>query len=90
MQTEFAEMSLGKFDVIIWTSSPSSVIVKGWKAAMASFKKSQKWIMSLLDCPADKDAFSSGDPEKVACGEGKRAVCHMSDYLLQMRNDSVS
>lgn len=46
--------------------------------------------MSLLNCPADKDAFSSGDPEKVACGEGKRAVCHMSDYLLQMRNDSVS
>lgn len=41
MQTEFAEMSLGKFDVIIWTSSPSSVIVKGWKAAMASFKESK-------------------------------------------------
>lgn len=80
---------LGRFDVIIWTSSPSSVIVKGWKAATASFKES-KMTNEFTRLSGRQRRLFLRRPRKITCREGKRTVCHMSDYLLQMRNDSVS
>lgn len=81
-------MSWGSFMWFIWTRSPPSVIVRSWKAATASFKES-KMTNEFAQLSHRQRRPLPWQPHKVTCREGNRAVCHMPNYLPQMRNDSV-